>query len=288
MEKLKLKKHGTFHIRDGWMEKALNTIDEKKEENKSIFRKEDGVMNLGIGSMMVTSLRYWMIATDIIQEKDSQLTEFGNLLLKNDRYLDDCFSWWMIHLHLVCNFKDAPVFNIVFNNYKKGAFVKDELIDFVEDYIDKSLSRKYEKPNKDYIESDVSVLINTYYGEKVINPEDNLQSPLSKLELLKKNSEGKYYFTSARKDSLSYLVVFYSLLLCLKDKDSINVDDLLEKENNPMNLFCLDKNTFYVYLNEMKEKGLVTINKTAGLNMIYIQKILSEEEVFSLHFEGEQ
>ena len=239
MDKLKLKRHGTFHIRDGWMEKALNAINEN-QDGKSIFRKEVGVLNLGIGSMMVTSLRYWMIATGMIYEKDSQLTDFGRLLLKYDQYLDNSFSWWMIHLYLVSNFKDSPVFNIVFNHYKKGAFLKDELVDFVEDYIEKDLSSKYEKPNKEYIDSDVSVLISTYFSERVFNPEDNLQSPLSKLELLKKNTEGKYYFSSARRDSLPYLVVFNSLLLCLNGKDSINVDDLMTRENNPMNLFCLE------------------------------------------------
>ena len=62
----------------------------------------------------------------------------------------------------------------------------------------------------------------------------------------------------------------------------------MTRENNPMNLFCLDKNIFYLYLNDMKEKGLITINKTAGLNMIYIQKNLNEEEIFSLFFEGNE
>ena len=113
MKKLRLKRHGTFHIRDGWMEKALNAINENAD-GKSIFRKEVGVANLGIGSMMVTSLRYWMIASEIINEKDSQLTDFGRLLIEYDRYLDESFSWWMIHLHLVSNFNDSPVFNVVF------------------------------------------------------------------------------------------------------------------------------------------------------------------------------
>ena len=117
MTKLRLKRHGTFHIRDGWMEKALNAINENNDD-KSIFRKEVGVANLGIGSMMVTSLRYWMIASEIINEKDSQLTDFGRLLIEYDRYLDESFSWWMIHLHLVSNFNDSPVFRVsIFVSY---------------------------------------------------------------------------------------------------------------------------------------------------------------------------
>ena len=284
MTKLRLKRHGTFHIRDGWMEKALNAINENND-GKSIFRKEVGVANLGIGSMMVTSLRYWMIASEIINEKDSQLTDFGRLLIEYDRYLDEGFSWWMIHLHLVSNFSDSPVFNVVFNHYKKGTFYKDDLVNYFYDYFKDVLSNEYGVPSEEYIDSDVSVLINTYYGVKITNPEDNLQSPLTKLNLLKRNNEDKYYFSSPRRDSLPYLVVYYCLLKALNGKDSINIDDLLELENNPGNIFCLDKNVLYLYLNEMKENGLITINKTAGLNMIYIQRTLTEAEIFEMFFE---
>ena len=35
----------------------------------------------------------------------------------------------------------------------------------------------------------------------------------------------------------------------------------------------------------MKENGLITINKTAGLNMIYIQRTLTEAEIFEMFFE---
>ena len=113
MIKLRLKRHGSFSIREGWFEKAINSI---KENEKSIFGKENGVAILGIGANMVTSLRFWLIASDIIHEKTSLLSDFGNLLVEYDPYLDTNFSWWMIHQHLISNFKEIPVFNIIFNN----------------------------------------------------------------------------------------------------------------------------------------------------------------------------
>lgn len=281
VQKLRLKRHGSFYVREGWMEKAINIIAEKKSEG-SIFRKEAGVANLGIGAMMVTSLKYWMVASEIINEKTSELTDFGNLLLKHDPYLEYDFSWWMIHQHLVCNFKDSPIFNIAFNNFRKGTFTKEELIDFISEYIKES---DYECGNEKYISDDVSILINTYLKGKIENPEDNKISPFAKLELLKHSDDNKYEFSMPRRDKLSFLVVYDSLIKSMNGKESINIDDLAECKNNPIKIYNLDKNSFYLYLNDMKEDGLITINKTAGLNMIYINEDCSIEGIDAIVFE---
>lgn len=281
MQKLRLKRHGSFYVREGWMEKAISIIHEKNGEGP-VFRKEVGVANLGIGAMMVTSLKYWMVASEIIDEKTSELTEFGNLLFKYDPYLEYDFSWWMIHQHLVCNFKDSPIFNITFNNFRKGNFRKEELVDFISGYIKEN---DYEFGNEKYINDDVSILINTYLKGKIDNPEDNKISPFAKLELLKHSDDNKYEFSMPRRDKLSFLVVFDCLIKSMDGRESINIDDLAECIDNPMKIFNLDKNTFYLYLNDMKVADLITINKTAGLNMIYINEEYSIEGIDEIVFE---
>ena len=123
--------------------------------------------------------------------------------------------------------------------------------------------------------------------EKVANPEDNLSSPLGKLGLLKKSSKSLYNFTQPSRDSLPFQVVYCGLLNCLDDtekKNGINIDDLILKENSPYKIFRLDKNLLYLYINDMKQAELVTINKTAGLNMLYLQKIMKEKEIFGDYF----
>ena len=64
-ETLKFKKNESFYIRDGWMEKAINTI--KNNEGTNIFAKNDGINYLGIGSNMVKGLKYWLQASRIIE-----------------------------------------------------------------------------------------------------------------------------------------------------------------------------------------------------------------------------
>ena len=84
--------------------------------------------------------------------------------------------------------------------------------------------------------------------------------------------------------SLSYLVVYYLVLQNLDGRDYLSIDELLKIQNSPSKLLNLDKNLFNDYLDDMRREGLITINRTAGLNMIYVSKSLSLEEIFKKYF----
>lgn len=280
MAKLRLKRHGTFSIREGWLEKAIHIIA-NSGDNKSLFSKDNGVIEFGIGSMMVTSLRYWLIATDIIDERTNQLSEFGRLLLEFDPYLDDEFSWWMIHEKLASNYKNAPILNIIFNEFKPKNFKKQDLNEFVLEYLK---DNAIEFSSESGVDSDITVFLKTYTNEVVTDPEDNLNSPLGKLDLIQKDKDGSYSFIQPRHDRLNYLVVYYNILNCLGNSDSVHISELMNTNNSPTKLLKMDKNLFYLYLNEFKREGLITVNRTAGLNMVYIHEKLSERQIFEKYF----
>lgn len=280
MAKLRLKRHGTFSIREGWLEKAIHIIA-NSGDNKSLFSKDNGVIEFGIGSMMVTSLRYWLIATNIIDERTNQLSEFGQLLLEFDPYLDDEFSWWMIHEKLASNYKDAPILNIIFNKFEAKNFKKQDLNEFVLEYL-KDNAIEYSSASG--VDSDIMVFLKTYTNEVVTDPEDNLNSPLGKLDLIQKDKDGSYSFIQPRHDRLNYLVVYYNVLNCLENSDSAHISELMNKNNSPTKLLKMDKNLFYLYLNEFKREDLITVNRTAGLNMVYIHEKLSERQIFEKYF----
>lgn len=291
MDKFRLKRHSTFFIREGWIEKAMHEI-KANQTGKSIFGKEVGVTNLGIGANMVSSLRYWMVACGLLDSKTSDLTEFGEILYAYDQYLEDIFSWWMIHLKLLTNhvddikLHDAPVFYAAFNEFDAKNFKKNTLIQWFEEY---EYELGFEASSEANVESDVSVFLKTYIEEPVDNPEDNLSSPLGKLGLLKKVDRDTYEFTKPDFSQLNYLIVYYSLILCLKNKsgnraNSINIDDLCKSSISPVKLFNLNVNMLNRYLEQMKQHELITLNKTAGLNMIYINEGKSEREIFEEYF----
>jgi hypothetical protein len=75
-----------------------------------IFTSDDATVNLGVGKNMVAAIRYWLIATKVI-DNDS-ITEFGNFLNKNDAYLEDDASLWLLHLALAKDKGDSSISSI--------------------------------------------------------------------------------------------------------------------------------------------------------------------------------
>lgn len=274
---LPLKRHETFSIREGWLEKAINEF--YLDEN--CFSKEKGQRILGIGTNMVKSLRYWCTATQLIhfrQFKGNTFNELGNFLLLNDRYLEQDYSWWLIHLYLCSNFEDAPVFNTFFNlNINK--FEKEQLVTNIRNV----LEIDYDLGAASSLEADVNMIIKSYYSDDKSNPENNLNCPLSKLGLIEMIDKKTYARKQPKYNALDYRVVYHALTNVLyKDENikSFNIEDMYELPNNPLNLFNLSKSSFYQYLDEMKKNGLINLVKTAGLNIVTFERRLGLQELF--------
>lgn len=273
---LKLKRSESFYIREGWFEKAINTID--KNPDKNIFRKNDGVTKLGIGSNMVKGLKYWLEASRVIEDKDNHLTDyFGKVLLQNDPYLDRKFSWFLIHYNLVANRNDCPIFNYVFNA---------DINTFSKSDISEVIYEKFEEEDpiikKKSIDSDLTTFIKSYVTEEVItNPEDNYACPLASLKLIKKE-KNRYHLTKPQYNSLSPLAVYYSLIQLYPDINHFDIGTSMELENSPKKVFNLDKNMYVQYLDDLQRLGLTTVNKTAGLNAVYFERRCTLSELYQM------
>ena len=279
--KLKLKRHESFSIREGWLAKGIRNI----KENSKTFSSAESTDILGIGTNMVKSLKYWMSATCLIKEgnRETFLSEFGNLIDIYDSYLEDIFSWWLIHIKMMLNVDDAYIYNLFFNKCCKKSFSKRDIYE----QLALNLNNEKLEYNENILQDEVNMIIKTYaIDEKIDNPENNFISPLSELNLIKKIDRDTYERNKPEYRNLNYLVVFYLIEQLIKDKDYISIDELLKVDNSPAKLLNLDKNLINEYLDEMKRNGLVIINRTAGLNMVYFQKKLSLEDIMKEYFEG--
>lgn len=278
---IKFKKNESFYIRDGWYEKALNTIAENKEGN--VFYKNNGITMLGIGSNMVKGLKYWLNASNIIETVGSKtvLGRLGKNIYKHDRYFETLFSWYFVHYFLATNYVECPVFYGTFNADLKS-FKKQDLVI----YLSSIFSVDGFEIKNEYIDEDTSVLLKTYISDQIVeNPEDNYICPLSSLKLLKKNGD-RIEKNRPSYQSLSYLIIYYALTMLYEFKP-FKIEDSMNDINSPYLLFNLDKNMYLQYLEDMKKNGLITINKTAGLNTVYFEKKLTLEDVFEMYFGGD-
>lgn len=280
---LKLKRHETFSIREGWIEKGIHYINEDARS----MSKENGTRVFGLGSNMVKSLRYWLTATKIATFKNAnaKLEPLGQLILERDPYIDNDFTLWLIHLFLVTNEYDAPVFNAIFNlDYSQ--FDKEFLLDRVPD---KLFELGYEDVSSiSSLEADISMFIKSYCTADLSNPENNMNCPLSKLNLF--DCEGRKIFS--RKipvfSRLDFRIIYLSLLRCVdfhEGEITFNVEDIYSMRNNPLKIFNLSKSALFHYLDEMQRNDYIKFNKTAGLNVVLIKEPKTINEVVNSYFD---
>lgn len=280
--KLRLKRHESFSIREGWLVKGIKNV----KENGNVFSSSEATDLLGIGTNMVKSLKYWMTATKLINDssKNIELTNFGKLLYNYDPYLEDIFSWWLIHVNLITNLNDSYVYNMFFNKCTGKSFSKREIFD----QLNTNLVKEKIEFNENILQDEVNMIIKTYtIDEKIDNPENNFICPLSELNLIKKIDRDIYERNKPEYRNLNYLIVYYLILMNINDRENISIDELIKGDNSPAKLLNLDKNLINEYLDEMKRNDLIIINRTAGLNMIYLKKKMSLEEIIIKHFKGD-
>ena len=247
--KVRLKGHVSFSIREGWLAKGLKAV----KDNDKIFTSPEATDILGVGTNMVKSLKYWMLASKLIIDKNRTvfLSDFGELLYKYDKYLEDNFS-------------------------------KRDIYEQISNILD---SQNIEYSEK-ILQDEVNMIIKTYsIDEKIDNPENNFICPLSDLNLIKKEDKDLYEKNKPEYKDLNYLIVYYLITIVIGDKDNISINDLISIENSPIKILNLDKNLLNEYLDEMKRNNLIIINRTAGLNMIYLNKKMTLEEIIREYYD---
>lgn len=278
--KYKLKGHETFCIREGWLSKGIKAVS----ENPKVFTEMYGADALGVGSNMAKAIRYWLKASGLTVEvsgKGAMLSEFGEIVLKYDPYLEENFTLWCIHINLVQNKENATCWYLFFRKYQLEEFTKEELEIFLtEQLIKYAGTRDFSERS---LKDDCNVLMQMYGREKIPenDPEDKRICPLSRLGILRKNDE-KYKRTVPDYNAISSEVLFY-LMQENKEEKAISMEELYSGELGVQSVLGIGMNMYQEYLEQLAKEGFIDLNRTAGLDMIYKLKYLSKEEI-ALHY----
>ena len=84
--------HESFQCRQLWLKKGYDFVNKKKS-----FNNDDAVVELGVGKNMVSSIRFWMKAFNLLTTTD-ELTDFAHKLLADDGYdpyMEDEGTLWL-------------------------------------------------------------------------------------------------------------------------------------------------------------------------------------------------
>lgn len=282
--KYKIKGHETFGIREGWINKGIAAV----HDNPRVFSENAGADALGVGTNMAKAIRYWLRAAGLIENRKdgSYLTEFGDIIYEMDPYIENVFTLWIIHIHIAVNKELATSWYLFFMTDTLSEFTKDmmfmEMKRLIELYTEK------EDLSERSIGDDCTVLLHMYGNVHAKeDPEEKKKSPFSELGLLKQ--EGKWYKKITPKlQYLSSYVVWYVLNQMLCKDSQVSIQKLLESPESPGKLLNLGRVELNHYLDILEEQGVITVNRTAGLDMVYEKKREDSLNIIRQYYDSTQ
>lgn len=284
MKRLSFGGHEKFVFRQGWLKKGVDAV----QKDPAIFTRPDAFVILGVGKNMANSIRYWGLATGILQESvqtkgNIEPTEFGRELLDEngwDPYLEDIGTLWLIHWQLARNQGRGLVWYLTFSRYLDVEFRKEQLLEFLE----KQLIHRKIHTTSAMIEREVEVFLRTYtpaQTRQTNTPEESLNCPLVDISIL--NHLDKFYrFNVGEKISLPVEIFGYCLLEFLQEKfqtrNTATVEECLYHPGSPGQIFKLDLNSIFDYITELEEvtNGALHIRESGGIQQIYLNNLSSK------------
>lgn len=264
--------HDSFQCRQLWLKKGYDYL----QSNKS-FNDEDAVVKLGVGKNMVSAIRYWMKAFNILDSKDKP-TEFGAKLLDNEGYdpfLEDEASLWLLHYQLIKTGL-ASTYSIIFNEFRKEKlfFNKVTFINYLKRIREADKTFNF---NDNTVAEDFIVFVKMYQsGEGSNDVEDSFSGILSEIELLKTINKGKeeqYQIENCERDKLPPAVLLFSILENTSYGDSIGLNSLEYDNNSPGSIFCLNRSGLTYKISEIvRDNSQITFTDHAGIKELQFKK----------------
>jgi hypothetical protein len=277
--------HDSFQCRQLWLKKGYDYVCEGKN-----FNDEDSVVQLGVGKNMVSSIRFWLKAFNIIDNKDMP-TEFGKRLFDDengyDPFLEDEASLWLLHYQLVKN-GFASIYSIIFNEFRKEKlfFNKETFVNYVKRIGESNTDLNF---NENTVGKDFIVFTNLYKNDpESKDVEDSFSGILSEIELLKTTGKGKeeqFYIDNTERDNLPEAVVLFTILDNSTYGNSISLNSLEFDLNSPGSVFALNRsglmNKISGIVSEFKD---ITFTDQAGIKELQFKKKLEAFTILDTYY----
>lgn len=288
-------RHESFPLRFSWLTKGFQAL----KKNPNIFSEDDATIELGVGKNMVSSIRYWLRASQIIDQVASEPTEVGQLIFDAkaglDPYLEDEATIWLIHWLIASNPAQATAWFWFFNKFHKPEFTSQELttalVDFVKDY-----ARDGAKYSASTLKGDAQLIHRMYTqskGNGRAPVEEALDSPLSLIRLMSQSAGGRRFFSRPEaRPNLPIGVLGFAVIQTLQGRElkSISIEELMYSRGDycaPGAIFRLTENDLITKLENLVEymPGILDIRDTAGIHQLFLLQEISPEGYLIKHYE---
>lgn len=287
-------RHETFALRYGWLTKGYQAT----ESNPGVFEDDEATVKLGVGVNMVSSIRYWLRACQILDGQTSQPTAIGKLLFDRksgfDPYLEDEATLWLIHWLLTSNAQLATAWYWFFNKFHKTEFTSHELATSLADWVKANLKTKVSTST---IRSDASLVLRMYTlskGNTRTPMEEALDSPLALLRLVTQSAGGRSFQSRPSSRSALPIGVFgFAVTQIMEQRKvaALPIEDLMySKDDHPAlgSAFRLTENDLITKLEKLVNymPGKFEIRETAGIHQLYKMADADACAFLAKHYEG--
>lgn len=269
--------HETFPLKYGWIKKVFDNIKKNEPEDaRKTFSGDDAIANFGVGKNMVSSMRHWALFTGIIEleEKKLVLSKFANTFFSDngfDPWLENNATLWLIHWKLAST-KQLLTYYWLFNSFNKSEFRRELLTEAVLNSLNEN---GLPEPSLTTLKRDVECLVRNYTHKSANKSgsfsEDNIESPLAELGIIKRLPHDKFELVRGEKPHLPYQVFIYVLVQFweknYQSSNTISLEACTYDPESPGRTFLLDEDAIISYAFEIEKHKAININwsETAGL-----------------------
>jgi len=276
--KVSFGRHETFPLRYSWLTKGFQAL----AKDPSVFSSEDMTVTLGVGKNMVYAIRFWLLASRLIENRGGVLqpTKMGNLIFGEegcDPYLEDEATLWLVHWLIASNPEQATAWYWFFNRFHKPDFTSVEVSTALSEFAKTTIRTKTAETT---LKQEASILMRMYARSKgnTRTPlEEALDSPLSLLRLISQTPGGRIFYSRPEdREGLPLGILGFALSELFEGMAVVQmpVENLMYPKNGypaPGAVFRLTENSLITKLERLIHlmPEFFEIRETAGIHQVY-------------------
>jgi hypothetical protein len=275
--------HETFPLRQLWLKKAFDAVQSAPnfgEAPKGIFSDEGAIVDFGVGKNMVSSIRFWALACNVLEEHNDsyKVTTVADTIFNEvsglDPYCEHISTVWLMHWFLASTPGRTTTWYFLFNHIIQQVFDRE--------LIGKALSSELErlkvKIAQATLKRDVECCIRSYVPRANSDSPEDLSEPLlGELGLIVHNSKDSFEFRRGSKRSLHDGIFGYALLdywQRLEVSGSVMAFDRVAHDyGSPGRVFKIDESNISERLMSLEQitNGQIQWTEQAGLRQVTLK-----------------
>lgn len=272
--------HETFPLRQLWLRKAYDAVSAAPPSAaKTVFTDEAAIARFGVGKNMVTSMRFWASACQVIRDDGVSggyiTSEIGDLLFDAkhglDPYCERPATTWLMHWFLASTPEKTTTWYYIFNHVVQQAFDRDSVVSSLSGLIAEHGLRISLATLKRDVECCVRSYVPRAGGD---SPEEMSEPLLGELGLIQQNAKGSFEFRRGAKRSLPDGVFAFALLDYWQRfghaGSVMGFDRVAHDYGSPGRVFKLDENAVADRLMALEQlsKGQIQWTEQAGIRQV--------------------